>query len=55
VKYREDYLLYEDKPCIDEEADECQNCLEARIRMAGGEIGYNEWGDSLHFAKRTKA
>ncbi len=55
VKYREDYLLYEDKPCIDEEADECQNCLEARIRMAGGEIAYNEWGDSLHFAKRTKA
>jgi biotin synthase len=54
VKYREDYLLYEDKPCIDEEADECQNCLEARIKMAGGQIGYNEWGDSLHFAKRTK-
>lgn len=54
VKYREDYLLYEDKPCIDEEADECQNCLEARIRIAGGEIGYNEWGDSLHFAKRIK-
>lgn len=54
VKYREDYLLYEDKPCIDEEADECQNCLEARIHVAGGDIGYNEWGDSLHFAKRTK-
>lgn len=53
VKYREDYLLYEDKPCIDEEADECQNCLEARIKMAGGEIGYNEWGDSLHFKKRN--
>jgi len=54
VKYREDYLLYEDKPCIDEEADECQNCLEARIRIAGGEIGYNEWGDSLHYAQRVK-
>lgn len=54
VKYREDYLLYEDKPCIDEEADECQNCLEARIRMAGAEIGYNEWGDSLHYANRVK-
>ena len=54
VKYREDYLLYEDKPCIDEEADECQNCLEARIHMAGGKIGYNEWGDSLHYTKRIK-
>lgn len=54
VKYREDYLLYEDKPCIDEEADECQNCLEARIRMAGAVIGYNEWGDSLHYKQRVK-
>ena len=53
VKYREDYLLYEDKPCLDEDASECRNCLEARIHMAGDEIGFNEWGDSKHFAKRT--
>lgn len=53
VKYREDYLLYEDKPCLDEEADECHNCLEARIHMAGGKIGYEEWGDSLHFKNRN--
>jgi len=52
VKYREDYLLYQDKPCIDEEADECQNCLEARIHIAGAEIGYGEWGDSLHYKQR---
>lgn len=52
VKYREDYLLYEDKPCLDEDADECRNCLEVRIHMAGDEIGYGEWGDSKHFAKR---
>jgi len=52
VKYREDYLLYEDKPCIDEDADECKRCLEARIHMAGGTIGYGEWGDSRHFANR---
>jgi biotin synthase len=54
IKYREDYLLYEDKPCIDEDADECRNCLEARIHMAGDEIGYGEWGDSKHFAKRNE-
>jgi biotin synthase len=52
VKYRENYLLYEDKPCIDEEAEDCKNCLEARIRIAGDEIGYGEWGDSLHYVKR---
>ncbi len=53
VKYREDYLLYEDKPCLDEDASECRNCLEARIHMAGDEIGFGEWGDSKHFANRN--
>lgn len=53
VKYREDYLLYEDKPCLDEDADECRNCLETRIHMAGDKIGFGEWGDSKHFAKRN--
>jgi biotin synthase len=53
VKYREDYLLYEDKPCLDEEAWECKSCLEARIKVAGAEIGYGEWGDSKHFDSRN--
>ncbi len=53
VKYRQDYLLYENKPCIDEEAEECKSCLEARIHMAGDEIAYGEWGDSKHFKNRT--
>ena len=52
VKYRQDYLLYENKPCLDEEAEECKSCLEARIHMAGDEIGYGEWGDSKHYTKR---
>jgi biotin synthase len=52
VKYRQDYLLYENKPCLDEEAEECKSCLEARIHMAGDTIGYGEWGDSKHFKDR---
>ncbi len=54
VKYRENYLLYKDKPCLDEEAWECRTCLVARIKVAGGEIGYGEWGDSKHFGKREQ-
>lgn len=50
--FRKDYQLYEDKPCIDEEADQCRNCLEARVELAGSEIGYGEWGDSHHFRNR---
>lgn len=53
LKYRENYKLYEDKPCMDEEAEQCRSCLEARIHMAGNEIGWDEWGDSLHYARRV--
>lgn len=54
-EYRKEYLLYEDKPCTDEDADLCRNCLEARIELAGSEIGLDEWGDSKHFIRRTKS
>lgn len=53
VRYREGYLLYEDKPCLDEEAEDCKSCLEARIHMAGGEIAWKEQGNPKHFYKRT--
>jgi biotin synthase len=48
-KFRNKYKLYENKPCTDEDADDCTQCLEARIQMTGNTIGYNEWGDSKHF------
>jgi biotin synthase len=47
--YRGNYKLYDNKPCTDENPDDCVNCLEARISMTGNIIGYNEWGDSKHF------
>ena len=50
--YRQAYSLYEDKPCLDEDKELCRNCLEARVELAGSEIGYDEWGDSKHFLKR---
>ncbi|QKG80127.1 [FeFe] hydrogenase H-cluster radical SAM maturase HydE [Tenuifilum thalassicum] len=50
--YRNDYKLYENKPCIDDAADDCKNCLEARIQLTGDEIGYGEQGNSKHFCQR---
>jgi biotin synthase len=50
--YRNDYKLYENKPCLDDAADDCKRCLEARIHLTGYEIGYNEHGNSKHFASR---
>jgi biotin synthase len=52
-KYRKEYQLYQDKPCLDEDAELCSNCLEARIELARFEIGYGEWGDSKHFLTRV--
>ena len=49
--YRKEYQLYEGKPCLDEDAELCRNCLEARIELAGCQIGYGEWGDSKHYFK----
>ena len=52
-KYRNDYALYENKPCVDEEPEACLNCMDVRIQLAEGEIAYHEWGDSKHYYKRV--
>lgn len=52
VKYRDNYLLYENKPNVKDQPDETRKSLEKNIRAAGDEIGYGEWGDSRHFGKR---
>lgn len=52
--YRNDYSLYENKPCTEENPDDCKNCMDVRIQLADAEIGYGEWGDSIHYAKRQK-
>jgi biotin synthase len=50
--YRDRYKLYDNKPCTDENADDCTNCLGARIGMTGNRVGLGEWGDSVHFHRR---
>ena len=52
VKYRGDYLLYDGKPCIDEDAAHCLGCLAKRIQSIGEEIGWGKSGDSPHALKR---
>lgn len=50
--YRDSYSLYENKPCTDENADDCKDCINIRVKLAGDDIAYNEWGDSKHFFNR---
>lgn len=54
IKYRSSYLLYNNKPCINEEADDCLECLEKRVKMIGEEIAYNDYGDSKHFTSKKQ-
>jgi biotin synthase len=53
-RYRNSYRLYDNKPCTDDSAEDCQSCLEARVSLADAEVIYGEWGDSRHYDKRRK-
>lgn len=37
--YREDYQLYPDKPCVDEDAQQCALCIAGRMHLLGRKIG----------------
>ena len=52
--YKKDYLLYNDKSCIDENAEDCSACLDKRVEMTGNEIGYGKWGDSKHYGNNCE-
>lgn len=51
VNVRRHYLLYEGKPCLDENRVQCRECLRKRIRSVGREVAADEWGDSKHFKR----
>jgi len=52
-EFRSDYLIYEHKPGIDDDAAISKSKLEQNLHDAGINIGYGEWGDSRHFTKIT--
>lgn len=55
VAHRKDYLLYTNKPGLDENAAVSRGKLEASLHAIGEEIAYEDWGDSPHFAARRRA
>jgi len=52
---RPSYQLYEGKPCIDEGRADCRGCLQKRVESVGRTVGWNKWGDSKHYMKKTNA
>ena len=54
TKYRENYQLYKDKPCIEESSKDCMFCVTKRIKSTGLNPAFGDWGDSKHFLKKVK-
>ncbi len=54
LSHRADYTLYDDKPGLDESDDTTRRNLEAAIRRIGETLSPDAWGDSPHFAARTR-
>ena len=52
MEVRRDYLLYEGKPCLDENAQQCRTCLEMRVKSVGREVATDDWGDSRKALRR---
>lgn len=49
-EYRGLYLLYQNKPCIDEKADQCSGCSVAKVQSAGLIPALGKRGDAPHFS-----
>lgn len=52
MNVRKNYKLYEGKPGLDNDRDDCIECIESSINKIGRKIGYNEYGDSKHYFNR---
>jgi biotin synthase len=51
--FQNDYSLIDNNSCNNHVADECANCLEARIELTGDSIGFGEHGNSMHYIARN--
>ena len=54
-EFRNDYLIYEHKPGVNDDAALSKSKLEQNLSNAGIVIGYGEWGDSRHYFRENKA
>lgn len=53
-KFRSQYQLYDNKPCLEDGQEQCRNCLSARVASVGDTVGWGRWGDSPHFFNNLK-
>ncbi|PIE52628.1 [FeFe] hydrogenase H-cluster radical SAM maturase HydE [Candidatus Fermentibacteria bacterium] len=49
LEFRENYLLYENKPSVGRAREDSLQYLKERVEKAGRIVAEDQWGDSLHF------
>lgn len=53
TEYRRNYQLYENKPCLDDNSEQCRDCLVGRLARIGEGIDWDHQGTSPHYTMRT--
>jgi biotin synthase len=51
--YRSHYLLYDNKPSVNEDAEESIQLLAESLKRMGEKIDFDDYGDSVHFTQRN--
>ena len=52
-EHRAKYLLYDNKPCVDDNAEQnVKTALTRRVMSIGDTVGWKQNGDSKHYGKR---
>lgn len=54
VDYKNKYILYDDKPDIDEQKESIFGKLKINLNNINRNISFNQWGDSLHFKNKNR-
>lgn len=52
TSYRQNYQLYQGKPCIDEGHEDCRSCLTKRVEFAGKLLHLNDWSDPPSYFRK---
>lgn len=54
-QHKNKYLLYDNKPGIEDSVEQCQQSMDEKVLSIGDKIMYGEWGDSPFFkSKKSK-
>lgn len=54
LEHKGKYLLYDNKPGINDSVEKAKKDMDKKVKSIGDEIVYGEWGDSIHFKSKNR-